>query len=194
MGHIVETGTTPRNTKETSPMLEINYITQILTVEIHHETSVEMSIRRKIRDIREGLEIIMKTSMRTGMVGINTNTNTEMTNMTKDKDRLKEKHCSHGDKSFNSFYSELEELYSSIPYFTVEVNVQDPHNLPTKVIAELGWSDIHLIEQYILDKEEMEAQELEECIVELPNKQEIDREMEFCPKCLQKHLVNKRSG
>ena len=42
-----------------------------------------MSIRRKIIDIREGLEIIMKMPMRTGMIGININTNTEMTNMTK---------------------------------------------------------------------------------------------------------------
>ena len=64
-----------------------------------------------------------------------------------------------------------------IPYFTVEVNVPDLHNLPTKVIDELELSHIHLIEQYILDKEEMEAQEMEEYTVELPNKQEIDREM-----------------
>ena len=64
-------------------MLEINYMTQILIVEIDHETTLEMSVRRKIIDIRKGREIIMKMSMRTGMVGINTNTNTEMTNMTK---------------------------------------------------------------------------------------------------------------
>ena len=43
-------------------------------------------------------------------------------------------------------------------------------------------SDIHLIEKYILDKEEIEAQEMEECIVELPDKQEIDREMVVLPK------------
>ena len=78
-GHIVERGTTPQNTKETGPMLEI----EILLVEIDCETTVEMSMRRKIINIREGLEIIMKMSMRTGMVGINTKTNTEMTNMTK---------------------------------------------------------------------------------------------------------------
>ena len=47
-------------------------------VEIDHETTVEMSIRRKIMNIREGLEIIMKMPMRTGMVGITINTNTEM--------------------------------------------------------------------------------------------------------------------
>ena len=82
-GHIVEIGTTPKNTKETSPTLEINYMTEILIVEIDHETTVEMSIRRKIINIREGLEIIVKTSMRTGTVGININTNTEMTNVTK---------------------------------------------------------------------------------------------------------------
>ena len=67
------------------------------------------------------------------------------------------------------------------PYFTVEVNVQDLHNLPTKITDELELSDICLIEQYILDKEEMEAQEMEECIVELPNKQEIDREIIVLP-------------
>ena len=47
-------------------------------VETDHEATVEMSIRRKIINIREGLEIIMKMSMRTGMIGININTNTEM--------------------------------------------------------------------------------------------------------------------
>ena len=56
----------------------------ILIVETGHivetdcETTVEMSIRRKIINIREGLEIIMKMSMRTGTVGMNMNTNTEM--------------------------------------------------------------------------------------------------------------------
>ena len=58
-------------------------MTEILIVGIDHETTVEMFVRRKIINIREGLEIIMKMSIRTGMVGINTNTNTEMTNMTK---------------------------------------------------------------------------------------------------------------
>ena len=60
--------------------------------------------------------------------------------------------------------------------------MQDLHNLSTKIIDELELSDICLIEQYILDKEEKEAQEMEECIVELPNKQEIDREMVVLPK------------
>ena len=65
-------------------MVEIGHMTETgHIVEIDHETTVEMPIRRKIIDIREGLEIIMKTPMRTGMVGININTNTEMTNMTK---------------------------------------------------------------------------------------------------------------
>ena len=106
------------------------------------------------------------------------------------RDRLKENPCSHGDKSCDSFYAELEELYSGtitvdvqdIPYFAVEVGVQDLHNLPTKIIDGLELSDICLIEQYLLDKEEMEAQEMEECIAELPNKQEIDREMIVLPK------------
>ena len=69
-----------------------------------------------------------------------------------------------------------------MPYFTFEVNVQDVQDLPTKIIDELKLSDIHLIEKYILDKEEIEAQEMEKCIVELPDKQEIDREMVVLPK------------
>ena len=82
-GHIVETGTTPKNTKEIGHTLEINYMTEIHIVEIDCKTTVEMSIRRKAIYRREGLEIIMRKSMRTGTVGININTNTEMTNMTK---------------------------------------------------------------------------------------------------------------
>ena len=38
-----------------------------------------------------------------------------------------------------------------IPYFTVEVDVQDLQHLPTKSIDKLELSDIHLIEKYILD-------------------------------------------
>ena len=66
-GHILETGTIAKNTKETGRIVEID-----------HKTTVEMSIRRKIINIREGLEIIMKMPMRTGTIGININTNTEM--------------------------------------------------------------------------------------------------------------------
>ena len=63
--------------------LEIDHMTEMIhIVEIDHNTTVEMSIRRKIINIREGLEIIMKTPMGTGMVGINMNANSEMTDMT----------------------------------------------------------------------------------------------------------------
>ena len=48
-------------------------------VEIDHVTTVEMSTRRKVINIREGLEIIMKPSMKTGMVWINMKANLEMT-------------------------------------------------------------------------------------------------------------------
>ena len=58
-------------------MVEICHI-----VEIDHAATVEMSIRRKVINIREGLEIIMKPSMRTGMVWINMNANSEMTIVT----------------------------------------------------------------------------------------------------------------
>ena len=115
--------------------------------------------------------------------------------------RPKEKPCSHGDQSFDNCYLELKKLYSStvavdvqnIPYFTVGIDVQDLHNLPTNIVDELELSDIHLIEQYILNKEEMEAQEMKECIVKLPDKQETDREMVVLPEMPEKHLVNKRS-
>ena len=68
-----------------------------------------------------------------------------------------------------------------ISYFTVEVDVQDLQDLPTKIIDELELSDICLIDKYILEKEEIEAQEMEECIIELPDKQDIDREMVVLP-------------
>ena len=96
--------------------------------------------------------------------------------------RPKEKSCSHGDKSCDSFYSELKKWYSS----RVAVNVQDLHNLPTNIIDELELSDICLIEQYILEKEEMETQEMEEYFVELSDKQEIDKEMVVFPNMPQK--------
>ena len=80
-----------------------------------------------------------------------------------------------------------------IPYFTDEVDVQDLVDLPTNIIDELELPDIHLTEQYNLDKEEIEPQEMEECIVELPNKQEIDSEIVVLPKMPVKHLVKKRS-
>ena len=42
-------------------MVEIGHIVETgYIVEIDHETTVEMSIRRKVINIREGLEIIMK--------------------------------------------------------------------------------------------------------------------------------------
>ena len=60
-------------------MVEIGHIVETgHIVEIDCETTVEMSIRRKIINIREGLEIIMKMPMRTGTIGININTNTGM--------------------------------------------------------------------------------------------------------------------
>ena len=80
--------------------------------------------------------------------------------------RPKEKSCSHGDQNCDSFYSEHEKWNSS----RVAVNVQDLHNLPINIVDELEWSDIHFIEQYILEKEEMETQEMEEYYVELSDK------------------------
>ena len=103
--------------------------------------------------------------------------------------RPKEKPCSWGYQSCDSFYSIPKKLYSStvavdvqdMPYFTDEVNVQDLHNVPTNIVNELELSDIHVKEQYILEKEEMETQEMEECFVELSDKQDIDEEMVVLP-------------
>ena len=48
-------------------------------VKIDCKTTVEISIRKKVINIREGLEIIiMKMPMRTGMIGMNMNTDTEV--------------------------------------------------------------------------------------------------------------------
>ena len=68
IGHIIETGTTPKSTKETSHTLETDYMTEmIFIVKIDCETTIEMSIKLKIINIREGLEIIMKKGVKTGM-------------------------------------------------------------------------------------------------------------------------------
>ena len=64
-----------------------------------------------------------------------------------------------------------------IPYFTDEVDVQDLHDLSTNIIDEAELSGIHCIEQYILNKEEIEAHKIKEGFVELSNKQEMNREM-----------------
>ena len=63
-------------------------------VEIDLKTTVEMSIRKKIINIRGSLEIIMKTPMRIGMIGININTNTyETYNLCRDRSREKQHQC-----------------------------------------------------------------------------------------------------
>ena len=88
-GYIIEIGTIPENTKGTGHMTEIDCMTEIIhiaetghIIETDHETTVEMSIRRKVINIREGLEIIMKMSMGTSKVWINMNANSQMTIMT----------------------------------------------------------------------------------------------------------------
>ena len=81
-------------------------------------------------------------------------------------------------------YSTVAVDVQDLPYYTVEVDVQDLQDLLTKIIDELELSDISLIEKYILDEEEIEFQEMDKCIIELPDNQEIDREMVVCLKCL----------
>ena len=84
-------------TKEIGHTVEIGHIVEIgheaTTTKLTIEMSIEMTIRRKIieiskmRDMREGLEITMKTHMKTSMArikkGINIETDTEMTVMTR---------------------------------------------------------------------------------------------------------------
>ena len=96
----IEIGTTPENTKETGDTVEIGHIVEIGCKATTTEMTIEMSIRRKIigisktRDMREGLEIIMKMHMKTGTTRIiielatktkirmDTETDIEMTAMT----------------------------------------------------------------------------------------------------------------
>ena len=183
-GYIIETGTIPKNTKETGHTTEIDCMTEIihiaetgLIVEIDCETTVEMSIReehhkykRRSRDYYEDIYENRHSMDKYECQFRNDNYDII-------KGRPKEKSCPCSDQSCDSFYSELKKWYSS----TVALDVQDVHNLPTNIVDELELSDIHLIEQYIWDKEEMEAQEMEECIVELSDKQEIDKEMVVLP-------------
>ena len=74
----------------TSLIVETGHI-----VEIDLKTTVEMSIRKKIINIREGLEIIMKMSMRTGMIGIKYKHQyrNESYNLGRDRSREKQHEC-----------------------------------------------------------------------------------------------------
>ena len=83
------------------------------------EMSIEMILRRKIvgisrtRDMREGLEITMKMLMKTGTarikIGINIETDTEMTVMTRLKHRSKEKDYLCDDDDI--FHSKIEGVH-----------------------------------------------------------------------------------
>ena len=64
IGHMTETG----HITDTGHTLETDHMTEmILIAKIDHETTIEISIKWKIINIREGLEIIMKTGVKTGM-------------------------------------------------------------------------------------------------------------------------------
>ena len=64
----------------TKMIMKESIIIHFRTMEIGQNIKIviKTSIGKKMINIREGLEIIMKMSMRTGMIGININTNTEM--------------------------------------------------------------------------------------------------------------------
>ena len=80
------------STTEIDLMTEMIHIVEIgLMVEIDCKTTTEMSIRGKIINIREGLELIMKMHIKTGTVGININTNAGMAAMTEVKVGLEKK-------------------------------------------------------------------------------------------------------
>ena len=88
-GHIVETGTTPENTKETGHTLEIDYMTEMILID--HEATIEMSMKWKIINMREGLKTIIKTGMAKIIIEMviktkistKTKTDTRMTAMTR---------------------------------------------------------------------------------------------------------------
>ena len=164
-GHIAESGTSPRNTRDKSyirdKLNDTNSYSRDRSWDYCRDVCKEENHKYKRRS-RIYYEDVYKD--RHGRDKYKHQCKNDRYDII--RDRLKGKPCSCSDKSCDSFYLELEELYTGtvvvdvqdIPYFTVEVNVQDLHNFPTKVIDELELSDIHLIEKYILDKEEMEAQ------------------------------------
>ena len=64
----------------TKIIMKESIIIHFRTMEIGEniKTVIKTTIGKKIINIREGLEIVMNMSMRTGMIGMNMNTNTEM--------------------------------------------------------------------------------------------------------------------
>ena len=61
-----------------------------------------------------------------------------------------------------------------------ELDLQELEQIP-HVMVKL--TEGQVLEEFMLE-EEIEFQDMDECVVELPDKQEIDREIVFCPKCL----------
>ena len=118
-GHIVETGTTPKNTKEAGHMLEIDYITEMIHIaKIDCETTEEMSIRRKIINIREGLRDYYEDSYEDRHGRDKYKHQCRNDRYDKIRGRPKEKPCPQRDKNGGSSYSELEELYKKLPRMT----------------------------------------------------------------------------
>ena len=72
---------------------------------------IKTSIGKKIINIREGLEIIMKMSMKTGIIGMNMNTNTESYNLGRDRSREKQHECN---ARKTPYFSKLELVDSTI--------------------------------------------------------------------------------
>ena len=143
-------------------IVEIGHVTKTgYIIEKDSETTVEVSIKRKDKYKRSRVYYEDVFGNIHGMDKFECQFRNDNYDII--RGRPKEKPCSCGDQSCDSFYSELKKWYSR----TIAVDMQDLHNSPTNIVDELELSDIHLIEQYTLDKEEMEAQEMEECIVEL---------------------------
>ena len=81
----------------TKIIMKESIIIHFRTMEIGEniKTVIKTTIGKKIINIREGLEIVMNMSMRTGMIGMNMNSNTEMNsyNLGRDRSRDKQHEC-----------------------------------------------------------------------------------------------------
>ena len=99
-GLIVETGTTPKDTKETGLMLEIDYMTEMIhVVEIDHTTTVEMSIRKKNHKYKRRSRDYYKDAYEEdGCARDKYKHQYRNERYEKIRGRPKEKPCPHGDK------------------------------------------------------------------------------------------------
>ena len=121
-GHIVETRTTPENTKETGQALEIDHMTEmILIVEIDCKAITE---NLKTRDMREGLKTIIKTDMARIIIESDKNKNKyQNKDWYKNNSYGKASRSKERDYLYNEddiFHSEIERVYKILQTMSQE--------------------------------------------------------------------------